>query len=453
MPETPVRTTPFPTDEAIRAILERRIAMHAGVGFVVGMIEPDGCRRVVACGDPGADRQMLDGESVFEIGSITKTFTGILLADMVLRGMVDLEAPAATYLPAGRRLPARNGQEITLLHLAMHTSGLPCEPPTQKIADPLDPLAGYTDEMMLDFLDGYTLTRDIGAEYAYSNLGVSLLGYLLTCRAGKPYAELLAEHILTPLGMSMTGLILSPEMQGHLATGHDVQGDEVPCWHLDAYAPAGAIRSTAHDLLRYAEANLSPDNTPLGHAIQLAHQPHPIANTEALHGLTWGINGAIHEHFGMTGGYSSALLLNQVEHWALVILANSQDDIYDLAMHLINRAHPLAPPPLWKQREVVPMTADQLDQYTGTYIFDEHLHLRFPPNFTGRVTRGDGCLLVHDDFNWTRAIYPGGGDEFFYRLQNATITFQRDEHRAVTGMVFRAWGIEVKAKKCSPAIP
>src|SRR5690606_31689949 len=127
----------------------------------------------------GAGRT-LDAQSVFEIGSITKAFTGILLADMVLRGEVSLDDAVSKYLPASVTMPSRNGQQITLAHLSMQNSGLPRLPGNMNPADPLNPYADYTVDQLYAFLSGYTMTRDPGAQYEYSNLAVGLLGHTLS---------------------------------------------------------------------------------------------------------------------------------------------------------------------------------------------------------------------------------------------------------------------------------
>lgn len=441
-------TIHFPTDDEVFAILKEQVAIRVGVGFVVGLIDPDGSQRVIAYGDPGPGMLPLDGDSVFEIGSITKTFTGTLLADMVLRGEVDLDTPIRQYLPAGRRVPLCHGQEITLLHLAMHTSGLPCEASNFRVVNQLDPYAEYSIDMMFEFLAGYDLPRETGALYEYSNIGVSLLGYILTLHSGIPYEELVSERILKPLEMAMTGATLSPAMQTHLALGHDVQGEIVPKWHLQAYAPAGALCSTAHDLLRYAKANLLMDETQLGRAMHLAHQARPIADTGQSHGLTWGIGSNTHQHFGGTGGYVSSVILDYKHDAALVLLANSADgESIDLAWHLLDRNHTLAPPSLWKQREAIPLAPDEFAQYTGEYLFEENMALRLTPGFTTRICQhGDG-LVIHDDLNCTYQIFASGSDEFFYRDHNATLTFQRNADGTVTGLVFHFMGQEATAEK------
>ena len=155
----------------------------------------------------------LDGNTVFEMGSISKVFTGALLADMVARGEVKLDDPIAKYLPQTVKVPSRNGRQITLLDLATQSSGLPRLPSNMRPADFSNPYADYSVQQLYEFLSGYSLTRDPGQRYEYSNLGVGLLGHVLALRAGKSYEEILKERILDPLGMNDTRVDATPSMK------------------------------------------------------------------------------------------------------------------------------------------------------------------------------------------------------------------------------------------------
>src|SRR5208283_4407870 len=122
------------------------------------------------------DKRALDGDTVFEIGSITKVFTALLLADMAQRGEVALTDPVSKYLPKGVKMPGRNGHAIMLQDLATHTSGLPRLPSNMKPKDFMNPYADYTPELLYQFLSSYELPRDPGSKWEYSNLGAGLLG-------------------------------------------------------------------------------------------------------------------------------------------------------------------------------------------------------------------------------------------------------------------------------------
>src|SRR5687768_14330253 len=177
----------------LHASVKARVDAGRSVGMVVGTIDADGKTVIASYGNAGPDALPLDADSVFEIGSITKVFTAILLADMADRGEVKLDDPVARHLRAGVKVPERNGKAITLIHLSEQTSGLPRMPDNMKPANPLNPYADYTAEQLFEFLGRYQLTRDIGAEFEYSNLGVGLLGQALAMRAGKSYEALVKE--------------------------------------------------------------------------------------------------------------------------------------------------------------------------------------------------------------------------------------------------------------------
>src|SRR5215470_2283012 len=195
--------SPVPSDDEIRKILVDRIDVrHQSVGIVVGVISPEG-RRIVAYGQlEKGDPRPLNGDTLFEIGSTTKVFTSLLLADMVQRGEVKLDDPVSKYLPPDVKVPERNGRAITLVDLATHTSGLPRMPSNFAPKDPGNPYADYTLDQLYRFLSSYQLTRDIGSQYAYSNMGAALLGNALARGAGTDYEALVRSRICDPLGMS-----------------------------------------------------------------------------------------------------------------------------------------------------------------------------------------------------------------------------------------------------------
>src|SRR5262249_20674414 len=154
------------------------------------------------------------------------------LSDMVERGDLALNDPIAKYLPAEVKVPERGGRAITLQDLSTHTSGLPRMPTNFTPKDAGNPYADYSVEQMYQFLSGYTLTRDIGAQYEYSNLGGGLLGHVLTRRTGTDYEALVGSRITTPLNMSNTRITLSPELRTRLATGHNERLVPVSNWDL-----------------------------------------------------------------------------------------------------------------------------------------------------------------------------------------------------------------------------
>lgn len=191
------------TIDHLDAVVRDRVDSGRSEGIAAGMIFAGGDAHVVAHGDAGGGRR-LDADSVFEIGSITKLFTGTLLAAMARNGEVRLTDPVASLLPAGLSVPALKRRQITLEDLATHSSGLPRDPTTLGPGSTANPYADYSADALCEFLAGHELARAPGSRVEYSNLATGLLGHALALRAGTTYGELVRERILQPLGMTST---------------------------------------------------------------------------------------------------------------------------------------------------------------------------------------------------------------------------------------------------------
>jgi serine-type D-Ala-D-Ala carboxypeptidase/endopeptidase len=257
--------------EHVENAARERIAASTYQTLVFGVVDGDKSE-VVAFGKLD-DGEAPDGDTVYEIGSITKTFTAILLAQAVLAGRLTLDTPLAQLLP-DFKIPSRGGKEITLDGLGTHHSGLPREPYNFMPTDPSNPYVDNDAAKLKAFLAGYELPRDPGASYEYSNLGFGLLGYALAQSKHTSWDALTDEEILKPLSMTTSGTALTDAMRAHLAPGHDGSGTAANNYDFaDAQAGAGAIRSTANDMLRYLKANMGIDQSPLAAAMKLAQQP------------------------------------------------------------------------------------------------------------------------------------------------------------------------------------
>lgn len=256
------------------------------MGLVVGVVSPDETN-VFAYGRVARDDERLpDGDTLFEIGSITKVFTGLALARMAEEGLLTLDDPVRGLLPECVTVPTRGDKEITLLSLATHTSALP-RVPIALIFKALDnPYADFRAEQLYETLGQIELQHDIGAKSEYSNLGVGLLGHALALRAGMSYEELVKQRVCEPLSMNDTVVALNDEQRARLATGHTAAGEPTNNWDFDALAGAGALRSTAHDMLKFAAANLGLSETPLDSAIATAQVVHFDGEGGRL-GLCW----------------------------------------------------------------------------------------------------------------------------------------------------------------------
>ena len=176
----------FPPDDTIQRILDERVAENRVFGIVVATRDANGKTRFYHAGSAAQDGVVLDGNAVFELGSVTKTFTTALLADMVIKGEVKLDDPVAKYLPPSVKMPARSGKQITLVDLATHSSGLPLMPANMPSPIEITAWADYKVDQMYQFLSGYELTRDIGEKFEYSNAGMCLLGHVLALARERP---------------------------------------------------------------------------------------------------------------------------------------------------------------------------------------------------------------------------------------------------------------------------
>ena len=331
--------------DEVKQSIEERIKNGEAVGVVVGFINAQGQREYFSSGTLKKDGEKpVDENSVYEIGSMSKAFTCIALADMVLKGELSLDDPAEMYLPETVKMPSRNGVKITLEHLAAHNSALPRMPFNFRPKNPDNPYADYSVENMYAFLSAYRLQRDIGEKYEYSNLGMGLLGHVLCLKAGMDYEQLIAERICHILGMKDTMITLTPDMEERLARGHNPAG-EVPNWDILTLAGAGALRSTANDMLTFLGANMGIERSPLLPAMEMAHEPRVDAGKYMSVGLGWHIrdNGKtqIIWHNGGTGGYRSFCGFIKDKKSGVIVLSNMNISADDIGFHLLDNSYEL----------------------------------------------------------------------------------------------------------------
>ncbi len=426
-------------DSTVLRLIRERVDTRRNVGLVIGIIDSTGRRHVYEYGRlNGQGSPEVDANTVFEIGSITKTFTTTLLAAMVRQGEVALDDPVSKFLPSEVRMQA-NGRDITLEDLATQSSGLPPMPANFHPKNVEDPYADYGTPQLDGFLTGYTPPTAPGVKYEYSNLGVGLLGYVLSRRAGVPYERLIEQRVLAPLGMSDTRLVLTPDMKRRLAPGHNRDGDEVSGWTFDALASAGALRSTVNDLMRYVAANLDSTSRPLGAVLRGAHQPRrptTIPNTQI--GLAWHVlrvnNSDVIWHNGETGGYHSFIAVDPTRHVGVVVLSNSATSIDDLGMHLVDERIPLHLPPA-PPIEVV-QDSMMVDTYVGTY--------ELAPGARMTVTRAGSKLYLQPTGQQRVRVFPTSDSTYKLTVVDAQLTFHHDAQGRVSEMELRQGGREMR---------
>lgn len=437
--------TAMPSDADIHQMLVNRIDVeHQSVGIVVGIIDSKG-RRVIAYGAlEKGDPRLLNGDTIFEIGSATKVFTSLLLAEMVERGEVALEDPVAKYLPATVKMPSRNGRSITLIDLATHSSGLPRLPGNMNPKDPSNPYADYSVAQLYQFLSTYQLTRDIGSQYEYSNLGGGLLGHVLALRASTGYEALVESRISKPLGLNSTRITLTPELKARLAVGHDAAMDAVENWDLPTLAGAGALRSSTNDLLTFLAANLGYVKTPLAPAMALMLKTRRPTGTPGLEvALGWHIFSTsgkeIIWHNGGTGGYRSFIGFDPKARVGGVVLSNAatQLGVDDIGRHLLDPSVSLAPPP--KQHKQVTVDSKLFDGYLGKY--------QLAPTFVIAVTREGDHFFVQATGQPKLEIFPESAHDYFLKVVDAQITFVTDTNGRTTELILHQGGRDQPAKR------
>ena len=315
------------TSDELRAVLERRISGDRTGRCVAAAVIEQTVVTAYVCADPKTARPF-DEHTAFEIGSVSKTMTAALLAQLILKGEITLDDPLAKLLPAGTVVPTFEGQPILLKHVVTHTSGLPALPARMAPTDMRNPYATLTEKQLLDSLAEAKLATKPGTTFAYSNFAMMVLSYALAKRAGKDFETLLSEKVLAPLQMKDTYIARRPE-RVRVAPGHMTNGLPTPNWDFPVdMAGVGGVRATLPDMVRYAQAQLRPADTELGRAIALTHKPVIEASGERM-AMNWFLDssatGEQLSHGGGTGGYASLVTIEPGTMRAVVLLSDASD--------------------------------------------------------------------------------------------------------------------------------
>lgn len=325
---------------AIQVFLRKNFSA-GNAGMVVGLLDQRGSR-VLSAGKLDNDTdQEVNGDTVFEIGSVTKVFTSLLALDMARRGEVKLDDPVSKYLPERVKVPAYENKEITLRNLAAQDSGLPWNPDNlEKVLwqDPNKPSLkefkeacdSYTSEDLYAFLAGHKLTSAPGTRFQYSNVGMALLGQAMSLKAGESYESLVVNRIARPLNMDNTRIALTPEMKTQLARGHWADGKPSENLNFQVMAGAGSLLSTANDLLKFLSANLGfarTDLNPLLEEMQvIRHTGAPRFGSTAMPWLDEGLyqppGSELLAHGGGGFGYLAFMGFDKKKRRGVVILSN-----------------------------------------------------------------------------------------------------------------------------------
>jgi CubicO group peptidase (beta-lactamase class C family) len=326
-----------PLDQYIDTLGQRYMTRMATTGLSIGVLK-NGRRFFYGYGETAkGNKKLPDEHTLYEIGSISKTFTAVLLADAAIRGYVSLEDPINKYLPSTISRLQYEGVPISLKTLANHTSGIPSIPSNLRVTDITNPFKDYDTALLFSFYAHFKPERKAGTQYEYSNLAVGTLGVILERVYEKNYESLVIEKICRPLGMEDTRQFIRKKDSARFAKGYNENGYYSPPWDFKAMAGAGAIRSTASDLLKYANANLGNGPARISNAMQLTHTL-TYSNGPKV-GLAWHLikpgNEEILFHNGATGGYRSYLAINAKQKFAVVILSNTAIETEELGDNLM----------------------------------------------------------------------------------------------------------------------
>lgn len=372
-----------------------------------------------------------NGDSIFELGSVTKVFTALLLADMTVRKELELHDSVNELL--GARASIR--EDIHLLHLATHTSGLP--------RSPTDFTMEYSEEQLYEFLSQYAFPREVGKKFKYSNVGFGLLGHTLALQQGTSYEQLILSRICRPLQMMDSRIRMSPEQSSRHADGHSATGQKIPTRELPAtYWPAGALRSTLNDMLKFLKVNIAPDQGKLGKAILMTHKPRVPSIPHTWTGLAWNVTStgvsSVIWHEGQIQSHYAFIGLVREQGIGAVVLASSGIPLTDVGLHILDRRYPLAgsePPPQAKFK----LDESSLESFAGQY--------RVRADYIITITREDDHLFSQATGMPKLEILPLSEAEFTVKGFNIKITFVKNKAGEVTSLIVYQAGTEVKAQK------
>ena len=437
------RGSPSPSRAAAFEPALQARARQEGMGLAGARADASGALFAYAGRRSFGDGRAPDEGSWFEWGSITKTFVGLLLAQMALARELALDEPVETAL--GQRLRDDSDAPLTWADLATHRSGLPRLPANLHPRDRRDPYADYGADALMAFLAAWQPAAGRDTRWEYSNLGFGLLGHALARRAGMSFDELLRRRVLDPLDLPQARLALTGQALPPLLTGHDARRDPVPRWRFDVMAGAGALVGPAPALLRYGQAAAGLLDTPLRAAFDLAMQPRADGQGRARMGLGWMLaplrGQVVATHDGSTFGFSSSLWVDRAGRRTALVLANARGPVGDLALHLLEPA--VAPRDVAReaaslQREAATVRPEALELLAGTY--------ELSPQFAVVVRVRAGRLYAQATGQEEFELFALDPRRFFARVTALEIHFS-SEAEAPAGFVLHQGGQQLRFRR------
>lgn len=408
--------------EEFKASIQERVHQGYTPSISVGIIDSSGTHFYNYGITKNVDGKKVDESTIYEIGSISKVFTSLLLAEMVAEGKMSLDDPIEKYLP-NVQVPDYQGVKITLKHLATHNSGLPRLPGNLNLGeDPENPYAHYDEKMLLDFLEKYKLSNKPGTKHEYSNLGAGLLGYILTKENEMSLEDLFYQKIGKRIFADNTKITLTNEQKEQLALGH-AGGDIVPNWDFqDALAGGGAFKSNVSEMLSFLFLQLNLDENEITPATELTQELQAHIDTKM--GLGWHFyKENIRWHNGGTGGYKSFCGIDLEKNRGVVILTNSTYSVDDLGLHLLDESQELQKP-----RAIAKVDSKIYQDYEGKFVVGGMMAVE--------VTSKNGKLYFQPFGQPAYRIYPASETLYFMLGVDVELEFIRDEDGIVNSFIF-----------------
>lgn len=431
------------TDAELKTITEQRLlGDRTGACFAVAVIEQTVSRAYV-CADPKS-LERISPDTAFEIGSVTKTMTSALLADLILQGKASLEDPIANYLPEGTVVPSFEGKPILIKHLVTHTSGLPVVPDFGTALNMDNPYARVDEASLLKTLASTKLSRAPGSQFEYSNYAMMLLTSIVANRAGSDFETLLRDRLFTPVGMGNSYINKKPDAVKP-AQGHTPNTRETSAWTFKTNAAGvGGVRSTLDDMVNYLQAQLGKTESAISPALKLTQQEIQTQanNKMAMNWMLAPLDAhKVHLHEGGTGGFSTFVAFDLETKRGVVILSDtaltSVGGLGSLGNHLLDSRLPLG-----KVRKVATPDPELLKAIAGNYDL--------MPGMKMALTEKDGKLFTQASGQAKYEMgYDSAGD--FYPLEfDATIRVQNKPDGSYA-LLFLQSGAALPLKKIDPA--
>jgi len=431
-----------PDFKEIESHLSERVAAGEAVGIHLAYIAPNGDVSHLSKGQLAkGSKQEVDRNTIFEIGSITKVFTTLALADLLQKTGINLDDRAEPLLPEGLELPTYEEKAITVQNLVTHRSGLPRIPDNLDTRNP-NPYAHYTDSMLTSFLSHYELKKKPGSEFAYSNLGMALVGLILEEQTGQSFEEIAEQRITNPLGMSSTSITIADNDSSRFAKGYNGETN-VSYWDFDNFAAAGALRSTGADMVRFLKAQMGNRDTKLYPQMKQTQAILARAsneNQDVSHiGMGWLYstqNDTIVWHNGGTAGFSSFMGFNKQKGSGVIVLSNTANNVNDLGFHLLDTDYPLK-----DIRKTISLTEQDLVKYVGEYEVTD--------NTSYFVSHEGNQLYFRVSGQQKVPFYPESETRFFCKVIPAEIVFDEGKNGRMETVTLYQNGQQIKAQRVS----